>query len=144
MKTIGRTLSGTVIVEMTAEEFDAIGATRSPLVAAIGWPGVAKPEAPAEAAKMSPAELVNYVGERLANLRPKKRAAIIRWIKTTFQFSGGIEARAIERVIDGLETERFFVFDDEGRVTYVDSDKPSEPGAASRNSRRWKAVNASG
>ena len=109
MKNIGTTSSGTVIVEMTAAQFAALSQLQ------VAPPA---PPAPPAVVKMSIAEMVGYVRERIAKLSPKKKKGVVRSISAMFQFNGGITAADVEEVIRRLQKEKFFAIDETGRVTY--------------------------
>jgi len=106
MKNIGTTSSGTVIVEMTAAQFAALSQLQ------------VAPPAPPAVVKMSIAEMVGYVRERIAKLSPKKKEGVVRSISAMFQFNGGIPAADVEEVIRRLQKEKFFAINETGRVTY--------------------------
>ncbi len=106
MKKIGTTSSGRVIVEMTAAQFDAL--TQLQLKADVQPP----------AGKMSIAEKVAYVRERIAKLSPKKKEGLAHSISAMFQFTGGISEADIEEIVVRLKKEKVFAIDETGRVTY--------------------------
>lgn len=106
MNKIGTTSCGTVIVEMTVAQFDALSALQ----------GVPHAQ-PAEVA-MTLAERVTFVRERIAKLSPKRKDGVARSIAAMFQFTGGISDREIEEVISRLQKEKFLAIDEIGRVTY--------------------------
>jgi uridine phosphorylase len=121
MKKIGTTLSGTVIVEMTAVQYDALAQIHAPAAAPSTPPVTAKAEVLAEVAQMSPADRVAFVRERISKLRPKKKEGVVRSIAAMFQFTGGIEEREVSRVIVALQKMKFFYIDADGRVTYTEA-----------------------
>lgn len=106
MKRIGTTSSGTVIVEMTAAQFDALTQIQG------------KADVQPAADKMSVAEKVAYVRERIAKLGPKKKERVARSISAMFQFTGGISEADIEEIVVRLQKEKFFAIDETGHVTY--------------------------
>jgi hypothetical protein len=114
MKKIGITLSGTVIVEMTEAQFDALAQIHAPPRAALS--GV-----PSGIGKMTADQRVSYVRERIAKLKPKKKDGVVRSIAAMFQFDGVIDQQEIQRVIGGLQKEKFFAIDSDGRVRYKDA-----------------------
>jgi len=141
MKKIGVTSSGTVIVEMSVAQFDALMQIHTPQQTPLAQPPTpqpppapktqpaapaAKTESPAiltalvkdSASSMTPAQLVDYVAKRIGKLKPKKRDALIHSIETMFRMTGGIDALAIERVIAGLQKSKFITVDAAGKVTY--------------------------
>ncbi|HVU34750.1 MAG TPA: hypothetical protein VHE61_15060 [Opitutaceae bacterium] len=105
MKNIGTTSSGTVIVEMTAKQFETL----------------TQLHAPTASAPMSLSDKTAYAKERIAKLSPKKKDGVARSIRTMFQFTGGIADTEIETVITRLQNEKFFTIDDRGHVTYKDA-----------------------
>ena len=135
MKKIGITTSGTVIVEMSVAQFDALMQIHTPQqpppaqLPPSRLPPAAptvKAESPAvmtaavkdSASSMTPAQLVDYVGKRIGKLKPKKKDALIHSIETMFRMTGGINAPAIERVIAGLQKSKFITIDAVGKVAY--------------------------
>jgi hypothetical protein len=117
MKKIGTTSSGTVIVEMTAAQFEALAQIQAP-------PTATTPAAHAAAVKMTPAERVSYVRERIIKLQPKKKDAVVRSITAMFQFTGGIADQEIQRIIGTLQKEKFFAIDGNERITYREGSPP--------------------
>ena len=114
MRKIGNTTTGSIIVEMTAQEYEA-------LVQFQGASAAISPDRSAEhgaSATMSNADKVTYVEERLRKLSPKKRDAVVRSIKAMFQFTGGIDQQDIERILKALEKRKFFSIDSNGKVSY--------------------------
>jgi hypothetical protein len=115
MKKIGTTTTGSVIVEMTTQEYDALhqlqagGSTPIPKVA------TDQEIAP----RMNHSERSSYVAERLKKLSPKKKDGVIRSIEAMFQFGGGIESPEVEKVIATLQKQKFFSISPDGRVTYT-------------------------
>ena len=107
MKKIGTTSSGTVIVEMTTAQFDALSQLQG-----------ASQVVQSAVVKMSIADMVSYVRERLAKLSPKRKDGVARSISAMFQFSGGIAEADVEAIIGRLQKEKFFAIDETGRVTY--------------------------
>lgn len=130
MKKIGTTSSGTVIVEMSVAQFDALMQIHTPQQTSPAQP-LAPPPTPAPktqpagpAAKtaspavLTGAERVAYVAKRIGKLKPKKKDALIHSIETMFKLTGGIEQREIERIISVLQKEKVLAVDAFGKVTY--------------------------
>jgi hypothetical protein len=113
MKKIGTTTSGTVIVEMTTTQFDALAQIQAPPVAN-------NPVHHTEGPKRTFAETDAYVRERIVKLKPKKKDGVVHSIKAMFQFTGGISEQEIEKVLQNLQKTKFVTIDDFGRVTYKD------------------------
>ncbi len=115
MKKIGTTTSGSVIVEMTTQEYDALQQLQlggsSPAPKAASDPDVAP--------RMNHSERSSYVAERLEKLSPKKKDGVVRSIEAMFQFGGGIDASEVEKVIATLQKQKFFSIAPDGRVTYT-------------------------
>jgi hypothetical protein len=114
MKRIGNTTTGSVIVEMTSQEFEALAQLQGAGTAVP--PG--KPGGLPGAATMSHTEKVAYIAERLRKLSPKKRDAVVRSIEAMFQFNGGIEKKEVEKVVKALEQKKFLSISSDGKVTY--------------------------
>lgn len=114
MKKTGSTTAGSVIVEMTLQEFEAL----------VQFQGASSPVPPGKSREqtgitaMSHSERVSYVGERLAKLSPKKRDAVIRSVEAMFQFTGGIEKAEIETIVKSLEVKKFFSISSDGKIQY--------------------------
>ena len=114
MKRIGNTLAGSVIVEMTSDEYQALEKLQGK--------SENHPSTPAETDKaadsMTRAERVVYVADRLKKLKPKKRDGVVRSIEAMFQFTGGIVPTEVDSVLKSLIKQGFFTIDENGRVTY--------------------------
>jgi hypothetical protein len=106
MKKIGTTLAGTVIVEMSAAQFEALAQLQS------------TPKVTPDDSAMSLAERVDFVRERILKLSPKKREGVARSISAMFQFTGGVSESDVDEIIGRLQKEKFFAIDESGRVTY--------------------------
>lgn len=63
-------------------------------------------------------DLVEYAAERLAKLRPGKRAALMNSLDAMFQFQGGIGSTDKERLIADLQKAGHLSIDVAGRVQY--------------------------
>jgi hypothetical protein len=114
MKKIGTTSTGAVIVEMTAQEYNALQQLQIGIPSPVGAIPPTKEVAP----KMTPSERLTYVAERLMKLSPKKKDGVIHSIEAMFQFSGGISTGEVEKIIVGLQKQKFFTITPEGRVAY--------------------------
>jgi hypothetical protein len=114
MKKIGTTATGSVIVEMTVQEYNALQQLQvggsTPSAKAVTEHGAAS--------GMNHSERSSYVAERLKKLSPKKLDGVIRSIEAMFQFVGGIDASEVEKVIATLKKQKFFAIAPDGRVTY--------------------------
>ena len=115
MKKIGTTTAGGVIVEMTAQEYEALQQLQIS-----GSTPAAKVAADHEVApRMNHSERSSYVAERLKKLSPKKKDGVTRSIEAMFQFGGGINPSEVEKVIATLQKQKFFSIAPDGRVTYT-------------------------
>jgi len=123
MKKIGVTSAGTVIVEMSGAQFDALMQIHTPQQPPPAQPQPAAAAAPAVAkdsvASMTPAQLIDYVAKRIGKLKPKRKDALVHSIETMFRLTGGIDASTTERVIAGLQKSKFITVDAAGKVTYT-------------------------
>ena len=113
MKKIGTTTTGSVIVEMTTQEYAALQRLQ------VGAPPEKVAADHEVAPRMNHSERASYVAERLKKLSPKKKDGVIRSVEAMFQFSGGIESSDIEKVIATLQKQKFFSIAPDGRVTYA-------------------------
>ena len=111
MKQIGITSSGSVVVEMSLAEFNALTQIQTPQPKA-------QPAAKPEASKMTTAEIVAFVKERIVKLQPKKRDGVVHSITTMFQFTGGITESEVQKVIAGLQKQRVLNVTADGKVSY--------------------------
>jgi hypothetical protein len=114
MKKIGNTLAGSVIVEMTSDEYQALEKLQGKSENHPSTPDV-KDKA---SDSMTREERVAYVAERLKKLQPKKRDSVVRSIESMFQFTGGIVPTEVDSVLKSLIEQRFFTIDENGRVSY--------------------------
>ena len=123
MKKIGITSSGTVIVEMSAAQFDALTQIHAPLQAPAAQQQPAATAASTavkdSVASMTLPQLIEYVAKRIGKLKPKRKDALVHSIETMFRLTGGIDAPTIERVIAGLQKSKFITVDAAGKVTYT-------------------------
>ena len=115
MKKVGTTASGSIIVEMTAPEYEALQRLQS------GGEASASRSSPVQdiAPRMSHSQRATYVSERLKKLSPKKRDGVVRSLDEMFQFNGGISAEEREKLIATLQKQKFFAIAQDGRVTYM-------------------------
>ena len=114
MKLIGKTEAGSVIVEMTDQEFEALRYSHHTA-------GNVRKNAkqPSGANQMSPAEKVDFVTKRLRKLGPRKFEAVVHSIESMFQFTGGIDRSEIDGIISKLKKQKVFSIDAKGNVTYT-------------------------
>lgn len=121
MKKIGTTAAGSVIVEMTAQEYYALQQLQG-AGSAVSSKGSADQEV---APRMNHPERSSYVAERLRKLSPKKKEGVIRSIEAMFQFSGGIDSAEVEKLLSTLQKQKFFAISQDGKVTYIKGWKPA-------------------
>lgn len=123
MKKIGITSSGTIIVEMSVAQFDALMQIHTPQQQPPAQQQPAPAAAPTAAkdsvASMTQAQLIDYVAKRIGKLKPKRKDTLVHSIETMFRLTGGIDAPTIERVIAGLQKSKFITVDAAGKVTYT-------------------------
>jgi len=100
MKKIGSTSSGSVIVEMSEAQFEALS-----LIQATAKPNVVAPASSEPTNGLSLKEKIEYVRPRLAKLRPKKKDGAVKSIEAMFQFSGGIGSGEIQKILSALVKE---------------------------------------
>ncbi len=114
MKKIGTTTTGSVIIEMTTQEYEALQRLQVGEQPSNGTTAAAHEAEP----RMNHSERSSYVAERLKKLSPKKKDGVIRSIEAMFQFTGGIEASEIDKLLATLQKKKFFSIASDGRVTY--------------------------
>lgn len=114
MRKIGTTSTGSVIVEMSGTQFEALVQLQKDIATAPTKESAAASPAP----KMNHSQRVEYVAERLKKLSPKKREGVVRSIEAMFQFTGGIEEDEIDRLLTTLGRRNFFSIAPDGKVTY--------------------------
>lgn len=114
MRKLGTTSNGMVIVEMTEKQYEALLQLHQDM-ASTATRGTVPPAA---AAKMTHSQRVDFVADRLKKLSPKTRDAVVHSIETMFQFTGGIEADEIEKLLMTLGRKNFFQIAPTGKVTY--------------------------
>jgi len=111
MQKIGTTTSGTILVEMSNEEYEAISkiAVREP----------AHPKQPSDQSALMPFdEKVLFVRPRLIKLAPKKPDALVRSVKTMFNFTGGISDDEADRIITKLKKDGVIHITSDNKVEY--------------------------
>ena len=117
MNKIGATKSGTVIVEMTTAQFDALhqfmvgqsgaGATKLDNSVAVPVPVIALKRK------------LEYVRGCLEKLKPASHEELLRSIKSVFRSFGGIADFDVEQIVKILQKEGFIAIDELERVTYA-------------------------
>ena len=114
MKKIGETSFGTLIVEMSADEFHALSQLQSPTNPAAKN---LQPQTP----KTANPEKLTYVKKRILKLKPKKKAGLIRSIVAMFQFKGGISDQEVQTIIKNFQKDRILAIDENNQVAYKES-----------------------
>jgi hypothetical protein len=116
MNKVGTTSTGNVLVEMTAQQYDALHRLTKPSPSPP--PAVAPSARVTDAKSMSRAEKIEYVKPRLKKLSPKKRESVVSSIQTMFKHSGGISQSEVDAVIKALQKSGFFTIANSGKVAY--------------------------
>ncbi len=126
MKRIGTTISGTIIVELTQDEFDSLHLTISAPKAnpvknlessPISQP-IIQPKASAPCAEtMTVKEIAEHAKPRLAKLAPKKKITLLNSIAAMFQFTGGVGQKKLEQVFQELILSGF-LSESNNKITY--------------------------
>lgn len=116
MKKIGTTGAGSVIVEMTPLEYEALQQLQG---VGAATPAPKDTKEVEVAPQMNHSERAAYVAERLQKLNPKKKDGVIRSIESMFQFGGGIGMPEIEKLLATLQKQKFFSISPDGKVSYA-------------------------
>ncbi|EMB17487.1 hypothetical protein [Rhodopirellula europaea] len=116
MNKVGTTSTGNVMVEMTAQEYEALRQLTKPSPSPD--PAVTPSAKVMDAKSMSRAERIEYVKPRLMKLSPKKRESVVRSIKAMFQHSGGISQPEVDAMIKALQKTGYFKIATSGKVAY--------------------------
>jgi hypothetical protein len=118
MKKIGITQSGTVIVEMSAVQYDALARLQEDK--AIDSPPEPKTSDGKAASAMTLKERLEYIKPRLLKLKnPKTKPAVVKSIEAMHKAIGEVKGTEMDRIILALEKEGFFRIDDKGKVVYL-------------------------
>ena len=110
MKKIGKTSSGTIIVEMSTETFHALSQLQATP------PPAENPQS--QTAKTANPENLAFVKKRILKSKPKTKAGLTRFIAAMFQFKGGIPEQEIQTTIKNLQKEKTLAIDENNQVTY--------------------------
>ena len=111
MKKIGATNSGTLIVEMSADEFHALPQLQSPT-------NPAAKNLQHQTPKTANPENLAFVKKRILKSKPKKKAGLTRFIAAMFQFKGGISDQETQTIIKNLQNEKILAIDENKQITY--------------------------
>ncbi len=111
MQKIGTTTSGSIIVEMSIEEYE--------IISKIAVRESAQPQQASDnSSHTSFDEKVAFVRPRLLKLAPKKSDALVRSVKTMFNFTGGISDEEANRIIVKLKKDRVIRITPANKVEY--------------------------
>jgi hypothetical protein len=66
---------------------------------------------------------LQYIMDRIAKLRPKKKKTLMNAIKSMHQFQGGISEEGQERIIRELENYKFLIVEQNDKINYLNIDK---------------------
>lgn len=119
MKKVGQTSAGSVLVEMTRAQFEAMTKLLQPMLNK--EPEKEKPGAessPNAAAAMVLRSRMESIRTCLGKMKPQSKKELVRAIRFVCQHSGGIRDRDIEQIIKSLQEEKFLTLDDAGKVDY--------------------------
>ena len=109
---VGTTSTGMVIVEMSAEQFDALSKISAP----------AHPRQESnEAACMSFADKIDFVKPRITKLGPKNIDSLKNGLKNIFNFTGGISDIEVDKIINKLKKDKIIFISTTNKVTYCES-----------------------
>lgn len=64
---------------------------------------------------------IQYVIDRIAKLRPSKKASLINSIKAMYQFQGGVSEEDQENIINALQKRKFIKIESSNKVIYLDN-----------------------
>ena len=64
---------------------------------------------------------IQYVMDRIAKLRPSKKASLINSIKAMYQFQGGVSDEDQEKIIIDLQKRKFLKIESNNKVIYLDN-----------------------
>ena len=59
--------------------------------------------------------------DRIAKLRPSKKASLINSIKAMYQFQGGVSDEDQEKIIVDLQKRKFLKIESNNKVIYLDN-----------------------
>lgn len=117
MRKVGATTSGTVIVEMTQIQFEALQQVVNPnatKVAKGGESSITSGEVKAMAVKRK----LDHVRRCILKLKPSTREELIRSIKTVGPFTGGFADTEIDHLLRILAREEHFSISQDGTLVY--------------------------
>ena len=135
MNKIGATKSGTIIVEMTTTQFDAL----HQFMGGQGIPAIGKADntVPVPVPVIALKRKLEYVRGCLEKLKPGSREDLLRSIKSVFRSFGGIADFEVEQIVTILQREGFIAIDKQERVTYgIDGEKVPVADASGKKAER--------
>lgn len=122
MKKVGKTGSGSILVEMTAAQYEALVQVVAPAQlddsppessSAVSVQSVRPTHAMAVKRKLQ------SVRSCILKLKPKNNEEVFRLIKSVYSQSGGISESEVRQIMTVLEKEKFLGFNEDGTVNYV-------------------------
>ncbi|KLU05726.1 hypothetical protein RISK_002358 [Rhodopirellula islandica] len=116
MNKVGTTSTGSVMVEMTAQQYEALRQLTKPSPSPA--PAVTPSAKVTDAKPISRAEKIEHVKQHLKKLSPKKRESVVNSIRAMFQNSGGISQSEVDAMIKALQKSGYFTIATSGKVAY--------------------------
>jgi len=118
MRKVGATRSGTVIVEMTQVQFDAIQQVVNANASPNGLKATESRITPGEVKTMAVKRKLDHVRTCILKLKPSTRDDLIRSIKTIGPFTGGFADTEIDHLLRILAREEHFSICEDGTLRY--------------------------
>jgi hypothetical protein len=125
MRKVGATASGSVIIEMSPIQFEALQKAMIPDPLPERRPAQAG-QSPVKT--MALRSKLDHVRNCVLKLKPSNTHELIRSIKTVGPFTGGFAETEIKHLMTILEREGLFTICEKGRLTYKQS-HPAGPAA---------------
>lgn len=128
MHKIGLTQTGSVIVEMTVKEYEALqllnggdgqlaDTTSEKVLSNKVYPAPTDAVAGVSGDQMTLKQAVDYCSPRLVKLRPKKKSGVINGLHAMFNFQGGVSDERAEEIYQALRNKGVFA-EVNGRIEY--------------------------
>jgi len=117
MRKVGATTSGSVIVEMTQVQFEALQQVVNPNSSKEETSAESAPPA-GEVKTMAVKRKLDHVRTCILKLKPSTRDELIRSIKTVGPFTGGFADTEIDHLLRILAREEHFTISDNGTLVY--------------------------
>ncbi len=105
MNKIGKTQAGSLLVEVTEEEFEKLRSDSRATANAF------------MVMRMTVKDCVDYCAGKFAKIHPNKKSGIISTIKATFNFKADITDAQAEQIYKGLLNKKLFK-ESEGRIEW--------------------------